>query len=121
MNFEGFLTIFIKNKRNVLLKKISEGSRSLRKVFNKSSIETSMTEKTSNTFDVPWIGNPFNCFDLGSVHLNSPLGNLVAENNSLVEHKVALLPVKHQISLLTSLQNFIKVVETMVKRGSIDG
>src|ERR1041385_899314 len=106
-----------------------------------------MTEKTMNTFDVPWIGHPFNCFDLGFVHFNSPLGNLVAKNNSLVDHKVALFPVKHQICLgnlvaknnslvdhkvalfpvkhqiclLTSLQNFIKVVETMVKRGSIDG
>src|ERR1041385_2527629 len=120
-NFEGFLTIFIKKKRNVLLEKISEGSRSHRKVFNKSSIETSMTEKTTNTFDVPWVGHPFNFIDLGSVHFNSPLGNLVAKNNSLVDHKVALLPVKHQIFLLTSLQNFIKVVDTMVKRGSIDG
>src|SRR3954466_10098828 len=80
-----------------------------------------MTGNTTNTFDIPWIWHPLNCFDLGPVHLNSPLGNLVAKNNSLVDHKVELLPVKHQIRLLTSLQNFIKVVETMVKRGSIDG
>src|ERR1041385_1704249 len=120
-NFESLLTIVIKYKRNILLGKISEGSRRLRKVFNKSSIETSMTEKTTNTFYVPWIGHPFNCFSLGPVHLNSPLRNLVAKNNSLVDHKVTLLPVKHQICLLTSLQNFIKVVDTMVKRGSIDG
>src|SRR4051812_21976742 len=49
------------------------------------------------------------------------LGNLVDKDNPLVDHKVALLPVKNQICLLTSLQNFIKVVEGMVKRGSIDG
>src|SRR4051812_31284678 len=52
-NFEGFLTIFIKYKRNILLEKIGEGSRGLRKVVDKSSIETSMTEITTNTFDVP--------------------------------------------------------------------
>src|SRR4051812_43461405 len=52
-NFKGFLTIFIKYKRNILLEKISEGSRGLRKVLDKSSIETIMTEKTMNTFDVP--------------------------------------------------------------------
>src|SRR4051812_33482078 len=60
-------------------------------------------------------------FNLGPVHLDSPFRNLVAKNNSLVDHEVTLLPVEHQICLLTSLQNFIKVVETMVKRGSIHG
>src|ERR1041385_3743768 len=58
-NFEGFLTIFIKYKRHNLLEKSSEGSQRLRKFFNKSSIETSMTEKTTNTFDVPWIASIF--------------------------------------------------------------
>src|SRR4051812_34608824 len=38
--------------------------RGLRKVLDKSSIETNMTEKTTNTFDVPWIGHPFNSFNL---------------------------------------------------------
>src|ERR1041385_3747357 len=80
-----------------------------------------MTEKSTNTFDVPWIGHPLNCFDLGPVHLNSPLGNLVAKNNSLVDHKMALLLIKHQVCLLTSPQKIVNVVETMVKRGSIDG
>ena len=80
-----------------------------------------MTLSTMNTFDVPWIGHPLDCFNLRLVHLDSPLRNLVAKNNFLVNHEVALLPVEHQISLLTSLQNFIKIVEAMDKRGSIDG
>src|SRR3954470_22476154 len=42
-NFEGLLTIFIKYKRSILLDKIGKGSRGLRKVLDKSSIETSMT------------------------------------------------------------------------------
>ena len=80
-----------------------------------------MTEKTMNTFDVPWVGHPFNSFNLRLVHFNSPLGNLVTKNNPFVNHEVALLPIEHQICFLASLQNFIKIVETVVKGGSIDG
>src|SRR3954469_15486495 len=120
-NFESFLTIFIKYKRNILLEKISKGSQSLRKVLDKSSIETSMTEKTTNTFDVPLIGNPFNSFNLCLVHFNSPFGNLVTKNYPFVNHEMALLPIGHQICFFTSLQNFIKIVETVVKGGYIDG
>src|SRR3954463_4858623 len=114
-NFKGFLAIFIEYKRNILLEKIGEGSRSLRKVLDKSSIETNMTKKTTNTFDVPWIGNPFNSLNLRLVHFNSPLGNLVTKNDPFVNHEVALLPIEHQICFFTSLQNFIKIVETVVK------
>src|SRR3954466_4309232 len=109
-NFEGFLTIFIKYKRNILLEKISEGSRVLRKVLDKSSIETIMTEKTTNTFDVRWIGHPFNSFNLRLVQFNSALGNLVTKNYPFVNHEMALLPIEHQICFFTSLQNFIKIL-----------
>src|SRR4051812_43589892 len=91
-NFESLLTIFIKYKRNILLEKISEGSQGLRKVFNKSSIETSMTEKTTNIFNFPRIGHPFDSFNFRLVHFNSPLGNLVAKHDPLVNHEVALFP-----------------------------
>src|SRR3954468_11393652 len=80
-----------------------------------------MTEKTTNTFDVPWMGHPFNSFNLRLVHFNSPFGNLVTKNDSFVNHEMALLPIEHQICFFTSLQNFIKIVETVVKEGSIDG
>src|SRR3954468_21478122 len=79
-----------------------------------------MTDKTTNTFDVPWIGHPFNSFNLRLVHFNSPLGNLVTKNDPFVNHEVALLPIEHQICFFTSLQNLIKIVETVVKGGSID-
>src|SRR4051812_15551829 len=111
-NFEGFLTIFIKYKRNILLEKISEGSQSLRKVLDKSSIETSMTEKTMNT-------HPFNSFNFSLVHFNSPFGNLVTKDNPFVNYEVELLLIEHQICFFTSLQNFIKIVETVVKGTSI--
>src|SRR3954469_22042845 len=80
-----------------------------------------MTEKTRNTFDVPWIGHPFNNFNLCLVHLNSPFGNVVTKNYTFVNHEMTLLPIKHQFCFFTSLQNFIKIVETVVKGGSIDG
>src|SRR3954468_9868677 len=80
-----------------------------------------MTGKTTNTFDVPWIGHPFNSFNIRLVHFNSPLGNLLTKNNPFVNHEMALLPIEHQICFFTSLQNFIKIVDTVVKGGSIDG
>src|SRR3954465_11472 len=90
---KAFLRTSNKYKRNILLEKISEGFRSPRKVFIKSSIETSMTEKTTNTFNVPLIGHPFNSFNIRLVHFNSPLGNLVTKNGPFVNPEVALLPV----------------------------
>src|SRR3954464_10156064 len=80
-----------------------------------------MTEKTMNTFDIPRIGHPFNSFNLCLVHFNSPLGNLVSKNYPFINHEMALLPIEHQICFFTSLQNFIKIVETVVKGVSIDG
>src|SRR3954471_16017370 len=80
-----------------------------------------MTEKTKNTFDVPWIGHPFNSFNLWLVHFNSPFGNLVPKNYPFVNHEMALLPIEHQIWFFTSLQKFIKIAETVVKGVSIDG
>src|SRR3954471_3015534 len=47
--------------------------------------------------------------------------SLTAQNDPFVNHEVKLLPVEHQICFFTSLQKFIKIVETVVKGGSIDG
>src|SRR3954464_14045157 len=74
-----------------------------------------------NTFDVPWIGHPFNSFNFCLVHFISPFGNLVSKNYPFVNHEMTLLPIEHQICFFTSLQNFIKIVETVVKGVSIDG
>src|SRR3954468_3352048 len=73
-----------------------------------------------NTFYVPWIGHPFNNFNFCLVHFNSPFGNLVSKNYPFVNHEVALLPIGHQICFFTSLQNFTKILETVVKGVSID-
>src|SRR3954466_9512490 len=80
-----------------------------------------MTQKTTNTFDVPWIGHPFNSFNFCLLHFNSPFVNLMSKNNPFIDHEVALLPIEHQICFFTSLQNFIKIMETVVKGVQIDG
>src|SRR3954471_22053771 len=72
-------------------------------------------------FNVPRIGHSFNSFNFFLVHFNSPFRNLVSKNYPFVNHEVALLPIEHQICFFTSLQNFIKIVETVVKGVSIDG
>src|SRR3954463_3232511 len=74
-----------------------------------------------NTFVVPWIGHPFNSFNFFLVHFNSPFRNLVTKYYPFVNHEMALLLIEHQIFFFTSLQNLIKIVETVVKGGSIDG
>src|ERR1044072_2391742 len=74
-----------------------------------------------NTFHVPGIGHPFDSFNFCLLHFNSPFGNLVSKNYPFVNHKMALLPIEYQIRFFTSLQNFIKIVETVVKGVSIEG
>src|SRR3954465_7885468 len=73
-----------------------------------------------NTFNVPWIRHPFNSFNFSLDHFNSPFGNLVSKNYPFVNHEMELLPIEHQICFFASLQNFIKIVEIVVKGGSID-
>src|SRR4051812_36868826 len=74
-----------------------------------------------NTFVVPRIRHPFNSFNFCLVHFNSPFGNLVSKDYPFVNHEIALLPIEHQICFFTSLQDFIKIVEIVVKGVSIDG
>ena len=43
------------------------------------------------------------------------------QDNTLINHKVALFPIQDKISFFTSLQNSIKVAQAIIKRRSIDG
>src|SRR5215217_712343 len=45
----------------------------------------------------------------------------MSKNNSFIYHKVAFLPIKNKISFFTSLQNFSKIVQIVIKRSLIDG
>src|ERR1041385_3832801 len=80
-------------KGTSIWRRLVRGLEVLEKSLNKSSIETSMTKKTMNTFNVPWIGHPFDSFNLRFVHFNSPLGNLVTKHDPFVNHEVALFPI----------------------------
>src|SRR3954453_9213026 len=79
-----------------------------------------MTKNTSNTFNIPRIGYFLNCFDFSYVDFNTTFRNFMPKNNSFIYHKVAFLPIKNKICFFTPLQNFIKVVQTIIKRSSID-
>src|SRR3990170_6095213 len=118
--FKGFYTIIIKNKGNILLQKICKRPRNFREVLNKSPIETSMTEKTTNTFNVTRTWHLLNCVYLSFVHFNTTFKNFMTQDNAFIDHKVALLPIQDKVSLLTSLQNSIKVAQAIIKRSSIN-
>ena len=45
----------------------------------------------------------------------------VSQDNTFIDHKVALLPIQDKIGFLASLQNSIKVAQAIIKRGSING
>src|SRR4051795_2052815 len=80
-----------------------------------------MTKNTTNIFYISWARHLLNCLNFGSIKFNAPFRNFMSKKNSFINHKVAFLPIKNKISFLTSLQNFIKVVQTIIKRSSIDG
>src|SRR4051812_47275527 len=80
-----------------------------------------MTKDTTNTFDISRTRHLLNCFNFGSINFNTPFKDLVSKNNSFINHEMAFLLVKNKIGFLTSLQNFIKVVQIVIKRSSIDG
>src|SRR3954470_20683493 len=80
-----------------------------------------MTKKTTNSFNIPRTWHFLNCFHFSSVDINTSFRNFMPKNNSFIYHKVALLPIKNKISFFTSLQNFIQVVQIIIKGSSIDG
>src|SRR4051812_7751205 len=80
-----------------------------------------MTKNATNTFYVSRAGHILNCFNLGSVNFNTSFRNFVSKKNSFINHEMTFLPIKNKVGFFTSLQNFIKVVQTVIKRSSIDG
>ena len=78
-----------------------------------------MTKELPNCFYIRWrrqFGNKFNlCF----INFYSPGGNNVPQYNSLVNHKMALLLVKHQVLLYAPLQDGLQISQTFFKIASI--
>jgi hypothetical protein len=44
---------------------------------------------------------------LGLVYLYPPLGHKVPKNDAFTDHEMTLFPIKHQVLLLASLQDFV--------------
>src|SRR3954469_14841551 len=90
-------------------------------MFNKPTIETNMNKDTTNTFYIPRARHLLNFFNFGSINFNASFRNFVSKNNPFINHEMAFLPIKNKVSFFTSLQNFIKVLQTIIKRSSIYG
>src|SRR5918994_1943645 len=80
-----------------------------------------MTKETSYTFDVLGTRHLFNSINLGFINLDASFRNFMPQDNTFINHKVALFPIQDKISFFTSLQNLIKVAQAIIKRRSIDG
>src|SRR3954471_7073376 len=78
-----------------------------------------MTKDTTNTSDISRTRHLLDCFNFGSINFNASFRDLVSKNNPFINHEMAFLPVKNKVGFFTSLQNFIKVVQTVIKRSSI--
>ena len=103
------------------LPKKSQRPRDFREVLNEPPIKTGMTKKTSYTFYVLGTWHLFNSINFGFINLNTPLGDLMPQNNAFVNHKVTLSPIQDETSVFASLQKPIKVAQEIIKRGSVNG
>src|SRR3990170_6718769 len=80
-----------------------------------------MTKETTNTFNIFRAWHFLNCINFSFIHLNTSFRNFMSQDNTFINHKVALLPIQDEISLLASLQNSIKVAQAIIKRSFING
>ena len=79
-----------------------------------------MTKETSYTFDVLGTQHLFNSINFSFVNFNTSLRNVMPQDNTFINHKVALLPIQDKVGFFTSLQNSFKVDQAIIKRGSIN-
>ena len=61
-----------------------------------------MAKELPYSFDGRWRWQLDNKFNLSFAHFNAFIGNDMSKDNFLVYHKMAFLPVKHQIFLNAS-------------------
>ena len=79
-----------------------------------------MTKETSYTFVVLGTWHLSNSINL-DFNFNTSFKNFVPQDNTFINHKVAIFPIQDKISFFTSLQNSIKISQAIIKRGTIDG
>ena len=80
-----------------------------------------MAKKTSYTFDVLRTWHLLNSINFGFINFNTSFRNFMPQDNTFINHKVALFPIQDKVSVFTSLQNSIKLAQAIIKRRPIDG
>ena len=74
-----------------------------------------MAKELPNCFYICWRRQFGNKFNFCLVNFYSPAGNNMPQCNSLVHHKMAFLPVKHQVLFNAPLQDSFKISQTFFK------
>ena len=68
--------------------------------------------------DIPFVSLGHGIFSIASTLALSR--DLVPQDNAFINHKVTLFPIQDETSVFASLQNSIKVAQTIIKGGSIN-
>ena len=89
-------------------------------ILDESSIKPSVAQKTPHPFDICRGWQLLDNLYLYSIHFFPSFGHSMSEDNPLSDHEMALFPIKDQVRVLTSLENFIQILKAFVKALSID-
>ena len=80
-------------------------------ILDESPIKASVAQKTSHPFDICQGWQLLDYLYLFPIHFYPSFGHSMFEDNAISDHEMALFPIKDQVHVLTSLENFIYVLE----------
>lgn len=78
-----------------------------------------MTKEASYSIHIMWIWQLLYWFYIFPMHLYSSTRDFMTKHNTFFYHEVTFFQVEDKISILTLLQNLVKVVQAITKRSSI--
>jgi hypothetical protein len=99
------LAVFVKIERGLLHQQFAQGPGNFAEVLDKSPIKYCMAQKRANFFHRSWGPKVGYQIYLRLVYLYPPTRDYMPEHNSLLYHKMSLLPIEHQVLLFTPHQN----------------
>jgi hypothetical protein len=70
-----------------------------------------MAKKASDTFNIHRLLELSNHINLGLVNFNASGRDLMTKYNALGHHKLALLPIEHQVGFFAPLQHGVQVLQ----------
>ena len=76
-------------------------------VLDESPVKASVAQKTSHPFDIRRGWQLLDYLYLCPIHFYPSFGHSMSEDNPLSDHEMALFPIKDQVRVLTSLEDFI--------------